>query len=249
MSRPGKAPIHLKPAAALAPRVLLPGDPHRALAMAQELLDEPLMFNHQRGLWGYTGGAPDGSPVTIQSTGMGGPSAALICEELVDLGATTLIRTGTCGALDPHLWLGATVAAAEVIPDDGASVALGAGERVLPDEALTAALLETSVEGVTPERAIVVSSDLFYDDRPGQAERWEELGARAVDMEAAAVLTLAARRGVRAACLLAVADLLSVARSGMGTERLRIDPALLDESGVRLGRIALEALARVEVGS
>ena len=68
--------IHLHPTAELAERVLLPGDPGRALRLAQELLEAPRMFNHHRGLWGYTGRAGDGAALTIQSTGMGGPSAA-----------------------------------------------------------------------------------------------------------------------------------------------------------------------------
>jgi purine-nucleoside phosphorylase len=69
-------PIHLRPTAELAERVLLPGDPGRALALAQTLISQPLMFNHHRGLWGYTGPANhDGQPLTIQSTGLGGPSA------------------------------------------------------------------------------------------------------------------------------------------------------------------------------
>ena len=76
------APIHLQPTAPLAPRVLLPGDPGRALLLAQSLLDAPKMFNHNRGLWGYSGTATDGEPLTIQSTGMGGPSAAIVISEL-----------------------------------------------------------------------------------------------------------------------------------------------------------------------
>ena len=75
-----RAPIHLQPTAALADRVLLPGDPGRALSLAQALLHEPKMFNHNRGLWGYTGPAADGELLTIQSTGMGGPSAAIVFE-------------------------------------------------------------------------------------------------------------------------------------------------------------------------
>ena len=68
--------IHLRPTAPLAPRALLPGDPGRALSLAQELIGKPAMFNHHRGLWGYTGPAhADGLPLTIQSTGMGGPAA------------------------------------------------------------------------------------------------------------------------------------------------------------------------------
>ena len=94
-----REPIHLRPATELAERVLLPGDPHRALAVAQAILAEPLMFNHARGLWGYTGRARDGAPLSVQSTGMGGPSAAIVIEELIGLGAQTLIRIGTCGAV------------------------------------------------------------------------------------------------------------------------------------------------------
>jgi uridine phosphorylase len=93
-------PIHLRPTADLAERVLLPGDPGRALALAQLLLEGPKMFNHHRGLWGYTGPAlTDGRPLTIQSTGMGGPSAAIVLHELIALGARRAIRVGTCGAL------------------------------------------------------------------------------------------------------------------------------------------------------
>src|SRR4051812_50120357 len=69
--------IHVHPTAPLADRALLPGDPGRALALAQALCDAPAkMFNHNRGLWGYTGTALDGAPLTIQSTGIGGPGAA-----------------------------------------------------------------------------------------------------------------------------------------------------------------------------
>ena len=57
------------------------------------------MFNHARGLWGYTGTAADGLPLSVQSTGMGGPSAAIVVEELIELGARRLVRIGTCGAL------------------------------------------------------------------------------------------------------------------------------------------------------
>ena len=124
----------------LAERVLLPGDPHRALAVAQALLEEPRMFNHARGLWGYTGAAPDGEPLTVQSTGMGGPSAAIVIEELIGLGARRLIRIGTCGALAEGLELGELVVAREVLAADGTSAALGATAPLRPDPGLSAAL-------------------------------------------------------------------------------------------------------------
>ena len=92
--------IHLRPHADVAERVLLPGDPGRALRLAQQLVDgTPKMLNHNRGLWGYSGIAHDGEPLTVQATGMGGPSAAIVVEELVQLGARRFVRVGTCGAL------------------------------------------------------------------------------------------------------------------------------------------------------
>src|SRR6476660_5030570 len=122
MNRPGT--IHLRPTAELDDRVLLPGDPGRALALAQFLLEKPLMFNHHRGLWGYTGEAADGELLTVQSTGMGGPSAAIVLHELIALGVTRAIRVGTCGALVCALELGDLVVAREAIAADGTSAAL-----------------------------------------------------------------------------------------------------------------------------
>ena len=127
---PAKAPAHpavfyLRPTAELAERVLLPDDPGRALALAQTLIAAPRMFNHHRGLWGYTGLAlADDRPLTIQATGMGGPSAAIVLTELIALGARRAIRVGTCRALSPELRLGDLVVASEAICRDGASRAL-----------------------------------------------------------------------------------------------------------------------------
>jgi DeoD family purine-nucleoside phosphorylase len=226
-------PLHLRPAAALAERVLLPGDPHRALTVAQALLTKPRMFNHHRGLWGYTGTGPDGAPVTVQATGMGGPSAAIVVSELITLGARRLVRIGTCGALEPELHLGRLVTAVEALAADGTSVALGATGRVYADPALSHHLQETEAD----RGVVAASSDLFYDVPAGLERSWRRQGAAVVEMEAATLFRLAARRGARAACVLAVSDLLD-GRAG----RERIDSELLEEMGVRLGRAGLDAL-------
>jgi uridine phosphorylase len=225
-------PIHLRPAVEVAERVLLPGDPRRALVVAQALLEEPRMLNHARGLWGYTGRAPDGEPLTVQSTGMGGPSAAIVVEELIALGARRLVRIGTCGALIDELELGDLLAARQVLPADGASAALGADGALRPDPALTEALVAA---GARP--AMVVSTDLFYDPRAEAEPGWADRGAEAVEMEAATVLRLAALRGARAACALAVTDV--PAPGGMR----RIEPEELGAAEVRLGEAAYAALA------
>lgn len=227
------ATLHLRPAAALAERVLLPGDPHRALAVAQALLHEPRMFNHNRGLWGYTGSARDGRPLTVQATGMGGPSAAIVVEELIDLGARTLLRIGTCGALREGLELGQLVAAETVIGADGTSAALGAAGPLTPDGGLTTALTAGGARPVT-----VVTTDLFYDLRAELPARWLAAGADVVEMEAAALLAIARRRGVAAAVLLGVTDLLA---SGA---RERIAPEGVEPLGLALGEAGWATLSR-----
>jgi DeoD family purine-nucleoside phosphorylase len=233
------APIHLRPTAPLADRVLLPGDPGRALLIATALLESPRMFNHHRGLWGYTGRAADGEPLTVQATGMGGPSAAIVAEELIGLGARRLVRVGTCGGLDAGLSLGDLVVAKPALADDGASRALGAGDEVNGDVPLTEALAGAAGGArVGP----VVSTDLFYaadavaDD--AARSRWRAAGAVAVEMEAATLFRVAALRGARAAAVLLVTDLL-----GGGDSRARISPEALEAAAVRLGTAGAAALA------
>ncbi|HXW59896.1 MAG TPA: hypothetical protein VEJ23_10515, partial [Solirubrobacteraceae bacterium] len=228
---PQRQQLHLRPTAQLAERVLLPGDPGRALALAQSLLTDPRMFNHHRGLWGYTGVAADGAPLTIQSTGMGGPSAAIVLTELIALGARRVIRVGTCGALAPGLSLGELVIARESFCADGASVALGGGERAVADRVLSDRLCAVASSA---RAGAVVSVDLFYalddlddalagraraggdalagpdgprsDDAARALDRYRAAGALAVEMESATLFALGARAGVAVACVLAVSD-------------------------------------------
>lgn len=212
------ATIHLQPTAELAPRVLLPGDPGRALLLAQTLMEAPKMFNHHRGLWGYTGVAADGELLTIQSTGMGGPSAAIVLHELIALGAQRAIRIGTCGALSPSLAFGDLLVVE--------SVRYG-GEVLAPDAALSAAL-------TGEHRGPVVTSDLFYDPDIERQEAWAAGGALAVEMECAALCSVGARHAVPVAALLLVTDIIL-------PERRRIEHDALREGEQRLGRVALAA--------
>jgi uridine phosphorylase len=215
------APVHLRPHADVAERVLLPGDPGRALRLAQQVVDVPKMLNHHRGLWGYTGIAADGKPLTIQSTGLGGPSTAIVAEELISLGARRLVRVGTCRAL-ADLPLGSLVVPDRVRVEDGTSRALGAGAWVEPDGELLTALRGGA--GVVGD---VVSTDLYYDPRPA---RWER--AVAVELSSAALLAVAGRRGVRAASVLVVSE------SPGG----RIEPEALERAEVGLGRVGAAAV-------
>ncbi|MFP5364959.1 MAG: purine-nucleoside phosphorylase [Thermoleophilia bacterium] len=229
-------PVHIHPTAPLARRALLPGDPGRALALAQLVLSEPKMFNHNRGLWGYTGTAADGRPLTIQSTGMGGPSAAIVLEELCDLGLEVAIRVGTCGALHPDLALTDLVVAEAALAADGTSRALGADGRVAADAGLVAALREGA--GATRARAgLVASSDLFYERDAERADGWRRAGALAVEMEAATLLRVGELREIRVGCLLTVTDVFAA-----DGNRTRIDADALLKAGEDLGRVAARAL-------
>lgn len=224
--------IHLHPTAALAERVLLPGDPGRALALAQALLAEPRMFNHHRGLWGYTGTAPDGEPLTIQATGMGGPSAAIVLHELIELGARRAIRVGTCGALVAHVALGELIVASEAICADGTSRALGAGERMRADPQLAAALMRHAPEA---HNGAVVSVDLFYGRADSEPQQPSD--ALAVEMEAATLFAVGAAANVPVACVLSVSD--TFAADG---QRTRIGEDALLTSAERMGAAAIAAL-------
>ena len=157
--------------------MLAPGDPGRALRLAQALTEKPVMLNHARGLWGYTGTAADGLALTIQSTGLGGPSAAAVVGDLAALGAQRIVRVGTCTALDEALGLGALLAAGPVTAPDG--------EELLPP--LAAGL---------PAIALA-STDL--DDTPVLA------GARARDLTSGGFLAAARAHGMEAGVVVLVA--------------------------------------------
>jgi uridine phosphorylase len=179
-------PARLRPTAPIAAEAILVGDPGRALMLAQELLEEPKMSNHARGLWGYTGVTETGLELTIQSTGMGGPSASVVLTDLAELGVRRAVRVGTCASLG-DLALGELMVVTEALP------------RALPDPELTEALL---VELGAAKPGLVVSLDSLY--RP-ERDRPSTL-AEAADMQTAALLAAAGELGVDAAAVLAVTE-------------------------------------------
>ena len=140
---------------------------------------------------------------------MGGPSAAIVIEELLDLGARTLVRIGTCGALADGFELGELVSAREVLVADGAGAAPGPARGCCPSRRWPP---YPRARGARPVG--VVSTDLFHDPREDVERGWRAAGAEVVEMEASTLLALAARRGAAAAVLLAVSDLLATAIGG-----------------------------------
>lgn len=189
--------------------VLLPGDPLRAKYIAETYLDSPVQRNAERGLLGFTGTWKD-KPVSVQGTGMGCPGAAIVFEELVQLGCNKLIRVGTCGGLQISHKLGDLIVALSAAPADSTATHLVGGEPHCPTaswslvhEAVHLAKHRDQHLHVGP----IVSSDLFYNPNEGQYERWASRGILAVEMEAAALFTIGAIRSVETACLLTVSDI------------------------------------------
>jgi uridine phosphorylase len=222
----------LRPKAPLAADALLPGDPARALLLAQELLESPKMSNHAHGLWGYVGPTEQGLDLTVQSIGIGGPSAAMVLAKLARLGVRRAVQIGTCRAISGDLELGDLVAVREAIGADGVSRELAGEGTLTPDPNLGAALAAVaSREGL--REVSVASTDLLgeLDGRP--AEEWARRGAEAVEMAAAALFAAGPRCGV------AVASLMTVSDAGGAA----IEDDVLAEASARMGRLALAALS------
>ena len=205
---------------------LLCGDPARALLLAQELLSEPRMSNHHRGLWGYRGETADGMPLTVHATGIGGPSAAIVLGELIGAGLRRAIRIGTCSSPDGSLSLGTAVVAATAAPAGGGPLA--------PDRALTDALV---AGGAGPAAALISlerppppdDGPLHIHGGPGASES----AHGPFDLQTATLAGIAVDRGIRFAATLAVAD----------SDGVPLEDEALESVVLRLGRVAVGALA------
>jgi DeoD family purine-nucleoside phosphorylase len=208
--RVAAVPIHLRAEPGdYADAVLLPGDPLRAQYIAETYFDDARQVNGERGLLGFTG-TWDGKPVSVQGTGMGCPGATIVFEELVQLGAKKLLRVGTCGGLQPSHALGDLIVAISAVPADSTAMHLVANEPHCPTASweLIHGAVHVAKEMQQPMHVgPIVSSDLFYNPDEGQYERWSKRGVLAVEMEAAALFTVGALRGVQAGCLLTVSDI------------------------------------------
>jgi len=202
-------PIHLRAEPGdYAEGCLLPGDPLRAKYIAETFFDDPRQVNGERGMLGFTG-TFHGKPVSVQSSGMGCPSAGIVIEELTQLGVNKILRVGTCGGLQPDLQIGDLIVALSATPADATPLHLIGNEPHAPtaDWNLVHAAVHHAKELGKPVRVGgVVSSDVFYNPDSGQYQRWSDRGILAVEMEAAMLFTLGALKKIQAGCLLIVSD-------------------------------------------
>ena len=201
-------PIHLRAEPGdYAEACLLPGDPLRAKHIAETFFDDAREVNGERGMLGFTG-TFRGRSVSVQSSGMGCPSAAIVIEELAMLGVKRILRVGTCGGLQPDMTLGELIVAISAVPADSTATHL-VPEPHAPTadwELVHGAVHAAKELGKAVRVGPVVSSDLFYNPDDGQYARWSARGILAVEMEAAVLFTLGALKNVQTGCLLTVSD-------------------------------------------
>lgn len=207
-------PIHLRADEGdYAPNVLCPGDPVRAQYIAETFFEPGFrQVNKERGMLGFTG-TFDGKPISVQTTGMGAPSAGIVFEELVMLGATRLIRVGTCGGLQSGMNMGDTVIGVAASSDDQTPLRLAQMDGFAPSATFTLAEVAAGLSRESGAGAVhvgsIVTSGLFYDPDPDTFDRWRRLGHLGVEMEAAMMYTIAAVKGIEALAMMTVSDILA----------------------------------------
>jgi purine-nucleoside phosphorylase len=200
----------------IAPTVLMPGDPLRAKWIAETFLEDAKCYNEVRGMYGYTG-TWQGEPVSVQGSGMGQPSLAIYANELFDdYDVQTIIRVGSCGSLTEEVALRDVVIASGACTDSAMNRIAFGGLDYAPvaDFGLLRAAYDASTRldatgaggDQTVHVGLIFSSDSFYAARPELTQRMVDYGVLAVEMEASALYTLAARRGRRALAICTVSD-------------------------------------------
>ncbi|MGI8911727.1 MAG: DeoD-type purine-nucleoside phosphorylase [Rubrobacteraceae bacterium] len=218
------SPVHVRAEPGdFAESVLLPGDPRRARYIAENFFEDARLVTEERGMLGFTG-TYRGKPVSVQTTGMGCPSAAIVTNELIQLGAKNLLRVGTCGGYHRDMQLGDLVVATAAVPQDGTVSSITQGVPYAPAahfDLVHAAHHTAENAGRRTFMGPIVSSDLFYDPEEDPAALWNALGVLAVEMEASAIFTIAAMEGVRAGCLLTVSDTIGQEVMRIGDDELR----------------------------
>jgi purine-nucleoside phosphorylase len=221
----------------IAPHVLMPGDPLRARWIAETFLDDAECYTEVRGMLGYTG-TFQGRPVSVQGSGMGLPSISIYATELfTEYDVQSIVRVGSCGALSPDLDLRDVVLASGACTDSSMNRIRFEGLDYAPVadfDLLRRAYDAAQSQPVTSKVGLLLSSDSFYHPRPELTQRMAEHGVLAVEMEASALYTLAAKHRRRALAICTVSDHIVTGAETTAAER--------QETFTHMVHIALETL-------
>ncbi len=215
----------------IAPSILLPGDPLRARFIAERFLEDVICFNQVRGMYGYTG-SYHGKRVSVMGTGMGMPTLSIYVNELIrEYGVKTLIRVGTCGALQADLKLGDIVLAMTASTNSQINRLRFGGMDYAPAASfglLLKAYEAAKARGIPVTVGGIFSSDTFYNDDPGWWKVWAAHGALVAEMETNALYTLAAKYQVEALSILTVSDNVVTGEEATAEQRERDFPQMAE---------------------
>lgn len=220
---------------------LIPGDPGRVDRIADHCDDSETVAQNRE--YKLVNATYEGRELTICSTGIGCPSAAIALEEMANVGVETFLRVGTTGALQSDIEIGDMIVATGAAKNEGTSKRYEAAEYpAVPDYDVLSALVD-SAEANDEDVHVgpIVSDDAFYAETDDHVADWEAAGMLAVEMEAAAVFSLARRKGLRAGAICTVdGNLVEGTQKGTDTE----DDELPDKAKNNVGRaidLSLEA--------
>lgn len=218
----------------IAPFVLLPGDPNRSSYIAETFLENSQCYNTYRQLLGYTG-TYKGMPISVQTTGIGCPSLAIVVEELIRLGAKTLIRVGTAGIIAQDIRSADLIIATSAVSKEGTTKMYLKGESYAPSASfyVTRALVDAANNlDYKTFVGLVQTEDAFYATTPTDVLELEQQGILAVEMEASALFLLGKLRKVETGCIL-------VASNHVGDPKF-VEAKVLQEAVAKMAQVVLE---------
>jgi purine-nucleoside phosphorylase len=193
----------------VAPHVLMPGDPLRARWIADTFFEDARCYSEVRGMYGFTG-TWEGHRVSVQGSGMGLPSISIYLNELfAEYAVQSVVRVGSCGAMTTDLGLRDLVLASGACTDSSVNRLRFEGIDYAPVadfDLLRRAYDEARRRDLPASVGLVYSSDSFYHPRPELGARLAEHGVLAVEMEASALYTLAAKYRRKALTICTVSD-------------------------------------------
>ncbi|WP_027632304.1 purine-nucleoside phosphorylase [Clostridium hydrogeniformans] len=215
----------------IAETILLPGDPLRAKYIADNFLENPICYNEVRAMYGFTG-FYKGKKVSVQGTGMGIPSISIYVNELINsYGVKNLIRIGTAGSINSEIKVRDLVIAMSACHDSNMNSSLFPNMTYSPtaDFSLLNKAYNLAIENnLNPKVGSVLTTDTFYNNDITHWKKWADYGCLAIEMETAALYTLAAKYKRRALTLLTISDSLITSEETTALERQNTFTNMMD---------------------